>query len=391
MQISVTDLIAIIATLQLFIFSFYLLRIKKGNRINQLLLSAFLFSNAMYLIGYLLFAFSEYILPSGAHFFFIGNSFGFVFGPLLFLYTRSLTDNNFRLKKTDLLHLIPFLIYNVLYAIYYHFEPVSVKIEMLQRGAVLPYSLGFQVNLAMNVQILIYMAVTLFLLFSYSKRIKSLYSMIQHLELGWLELVLYAFLLMWLIDLAHFLIRNTSGISAELSGYLTFISITINFVFANLVIYKGLKQPFQFFGVEKDLPKTRSDNQLVSEEESNIYLEKLLNYMREEKPYLTSTLTLKELSERLEINPRVLSRIINEKRNQNFFDFINSYRIDDAKLILSNPAKRKMTVLEVLYGVGFNSKSVFNTTFKKYTGVTPTEYRKRYLPYHSHHAVQKSA
>ncbi len=391
MQISVTDLIAIVAALQLFIFSFFLLSLKKGNRVNQLLLSAFLFSNAMYLIGYLLFAFSEYILPSGAHFFFIGTSFGFLFGPLLFLYTRSLTGNNFQLKKTDLLHLIPFLIYNVLYAVYYHFEPVSVKIELLHRGAILPYSLGFRVSLAMNVQILIYMAVTLFLLLSYNKRIKSLYSMVHHLELGWLELVLYAFLFMWLIDFAHFLIRNTSGISPELSGYLTFISITINFVFANLVIYKGLKQPFQFFGIEKDLPKTKGDSQPVSEEENNIYLKKLLDYMAEEKPYLTSTLTLKELSDRLEINPRILSRIINEKRNQNFFDFINSYRIDDAKLILSNPAKRKMTVLEILYGVGFNSKSVFNTTFKKFTGITPTEYRKRYLPYHTHHAVQKSA
>jgi len=390
MQLSITDLIAIVATLQLFIFSFFLLTLKKGNRINQLLLSAFLFSNAMYLIGYLLFAFSEYILPSGAHFFFIGTSFGFLFGPLLFLYTRSLTGNNFRLKKTDLLHIIPFLIYNALYAVYYHFEPISVKIEMLQKGAILPYSIGFRVNLAMNVQILIYMAATLFLLLSYSKRIKSLYSMVHHLELGWLELVLYAFLFMWLIDFTHFLLRNISGISTELSGYLTFISITINFVFANLVIYKGLKQPFQFFGIEKDLPKTKTD-QVVSEEESNFHLKKLLDYMAEEKPYLTSTLTLKELSEHLEINPRILSRIINERRNQNFYDFINSYRIDDAKMILSNPAKRKMTVLEVLYGVGFNSKSVFNTTFKKYTGVTPTEYRKKYLPYHTHRAIQKSA
>ena len=391
MQISVTDIIAIIAALQLFIFSFFLLNLKEGNRINQLLLSAFLFTNAMYLIGYLLFAFSDYIMPAGVHFFFIGTSFGFLFGPLLLLYTKSFILDNYKLKKIDYMHIIPFLIYNILYAVYFHFKPTSVKIEMLERGVVLPYTLGFWVNFLMNIQILIYMAAALLLLVSYRKRIKSLYSAIHHLNLGWLELVLYAFLLMWVLDFVHFGLRNTIGISGEFSGYLTFISIAINFVFANLVIYKGLKQPPQFFNIEKDLPKTRNDSASISDDESNIYLEKLLNYMSNEKPYLTSTLTLKELAERLDLNPRILSRVINERKNQNFFDFINGYRIDDAKMILSNPAKRKMTILEVLYGVGFNSKSVFNTTFKKNTGVTPTEYRKRYLPYHSHHTVQKSA
>lgn len=391
MRISLTDIIAIIAALQLFIFSFFLFNLKKGNRLNQLLLSAFLFTNAMYLAGYLLFEFSEYIMPIGVNFFFIGTSFGFLFGPLLFLYTKSLTKNNFRLKKADYFHAIPFIVYNLLYAVYFHFQPVSLKIRMLESGAVLPYSLGFWVNLLMNIQILVYMAVTLFLVISYSRRIKSLYSMINHLELGWLELVVYAFLFMWLIDFGHFLLRNTGSISAELSGYLTFISIAINFVFANLVIYKGLKQPLQFFGIEKELPGSKQDHPAIPEEEKEKYLERLMSYMVSERPYLTSTLTLKELADRLEMNPRTLSRIINEKKNQNFFDFINGFRIDDAKMILSNPTKRKMTILEILYGVGFNSKSVFNTTFKKYTGVTPTEYRKKYLPYHSSHTMQKSA
>jgi AraC-like DNA-binding protein len=113
--------------------------------------------------------------------------------------------------------------------------------------------------------------------------------------------------------------------------------------------------------------------------------------MNKEKPYLMSSLTLKELADKLDMNPRILSQIINDRKKQNFYDFINSYRIEDAKLLLANPAKRKMTILEILYGVGFNSKSVFNTTFKKYTGLTPSEYKKRHLPYHSHHTVQKSA
>ncbi len=391
MRISLTDIIAIVAALQLFIFSFFLFNLKKGNRLNQLLLSAFLFANAMYLAGYLLFAFFEYIMPAGVHFFFIGTSFGFLFGPLIYLYTKSLTKDNFRIKKRDLLHAVPFLVYNLLYAVYFHFEPTSLKIQMMQQGNVLPHSLGFWLNLLMNTQILIYMAVTLYLVISYRRSIKSLYSMINHLELGWLELVLYAFLFMWLIDFGHFLLRNIGGISSEFSGYLTLISIAINFVFANLVIYKGLKQPLQFFGIQKEMPKPAHNSPAIPVKEAEKYLESLMNYMASEKPYLTSTLTLKELSDRLEMNPRILSKIINEKKNQNFFDFINGFRIDDAKMILSNPAKRKMTILEVLYGVGFNSKSVFNTTFKRHTGVTPTEYRKKYLPYHQHHTIQRSA
>jgi AraC-like DNA-binding protein len=391
MKLSVTDIIAIFTTLQLIIFSIFLLNLKKGNRLNHLLLSAFLFANAMYLVGYLVFAFANYILPSGVHLFFWGTSFGFLFGPLLFLYTNSLVYKNFRLKLRDTLHLIPFLVYNVLYGIYFHFESTAAKIEMLNRGSVLPPPLGFWVNLLMNVQILLYMAVILLLLYNYSKRIRSLYSMIHNLNLGWLELVIYGFLFMWLIDFAHFLLRNTVSINQEVSGFLTFISITINFIFANLVIYKGLKQPDYFFGIEKELPRVRHENSSIPVEESNHYLEKLSKYMLNEKPYLSSTLTLKELSERLEINPRILSRLINEKRNQNFFDFINSYRIDEAKMILSNPAKRKMTILEVLYGVGFNSKSAFNSTFKKYNGITPTEYRKKYLPYRSQHKAQEPA
>jgi len=65
---------------------------------------------------------------------------------------------------------------------------------------------------------------------------------------------------------------------------------------------------------------------------------------------------------------------------QNFYDFINRYRILEAKQLLTNPKDPKITVLEVLYEVGFNSKSSFNTLFKKYTGLTPTEFRKKQQP-----------
>jgi AraC-like DNA-binding protein len=78
----------------------------------------------------------------------------------------------------------------------------------------------------------------------------------------------------------------------------------------------------------------------------------------------------------MQIPAKDLSILINHKMGQHFFDFINRYRIEAATKLLENQVKPKLTVLEILYQVGFNSKSSFNTAFKNHTGLTPTQYRK---------------
>ncbi len=99
--------------------------------------------------------------------------------------------------------------------------------------------------------------------------------------------------------------------------------------------------------------------------------------MQTKKPYLEPELTLEQLASRLSLKPRVLSQAINEILEQNFYDFINRHRIEEASRLLTNPKDEKITVQEVFYEVGFNSKSSFNTLFKKYTGLTPTAFRKK--------------
>ncbi len=78
----------------------------------------------------------------------------------------------------------------------------------------------------------------------------------------------------------------------------------------------------------------------------------------------------------LKVQPRQLSQVINSTFRKNFFDFINQYRIEEARQLFSDPAQASKTILEILYQVGYNSKSAFNTAFKKQTGQTPTQYRK---------------
>ena len=98
------------------------------------------------------------------------------------------------------------------------------------------------------------------------------------------------------------------------------------------------------------------------------------DYMRRHKPYLNPSLTIHELATGLQLPPHVLSRVINEGFGQNFFDFVNSYRVDEFKQVMAAPQARQYTLLALALEVGFNSKTAFNRAFKKHTAQTPREY-----------------
>ncbi|WP_202797930.1 helix-turn-helix domain-containing protein [Ochrovirga pacifica] len=108
-------------------------------------------------------------------------------------------------------------------------------------------------------------------------------------------------------------------------------------------------------------------------------IKKLKNYMQKDSPFLNPSLTIQNVSDAIEIPVRELSLLINHKLNQHFYDFVNSYRINYAKNLLSDTTQKKRTILEILYDSGFNSKSSFNTAFKKETGTTPSLYRKNLI------------
>jgi AraC-like DNA-binding protein len=100
----------------------------------------------------------------------------------------------------------------------------------------------------------------------------------------------------------------------------------------------------------------------------------LESVMSLQKPYLDPLLTLPVLARKAHIPPRALSQILNVELKQNFFDYINTRRIEESKRLLRENADSNRTVLEILLEVGFNSKSSFNSAFKRYTGMTPTSF-----------------
>ena len=100
----------------------------------------------------------------------------------------------------------------------------------------------------------------------------------------------------------------------------------------------------------------------------------VLAKVKEQQLYTQSDLTLQSLAQQLYISQRRLSQTIKEDLDTNFSDFINTLRVELAQHYLSQ--RQKVTITEVLYSVGFNSKSVFNTVFRQKTGMTPSEFRK---------------
>ena len=99
--------------------------------------------------------------------------------------------------------------------------------------------------------------------------------------------------------------------------------------------------------------------------------------MKVNEPFMDSSLSVYDLAKQIDVPSRELSIAINHNLNKHFFDYVNEYRIKKAMEIFKNTTDEKLTVLEVLYEVGFNSNSSFNTAFKKFTGTTPSEFKRK--------------
>ncbi len=108
-------------------------------------------------------------------------------------------------------------------------------------------------------------------------------------------------------------------------------------------------------------------------------VEKLVQFMEHNKPYLESHITVERLANKLNVSPKLLSSTINNQLHVNFFELIGNYRVAEAKKRLADSELSQKPISEIMKSCGFNSKSVFNQAFKKSVGVTPSHYRQQHL------------
>jgi AraC-like DNA-binding protein len=368
-----TELIAFFTLIQLLFLTAVILNYKKGKQLSNHLLACFMGSNAL-LIAHFLLARFGWISPEkwiGAYS--IGNSMYLLLVPFLYLYIRSLCYKDFRLKVSYLLHGIPFFTFVVLSLfIYflYHALPHTHEFIFLQQhiGPIENWSH----KIILHIQILSYLIASGVVLARYRKGLRDLYSSIEKIDLYWCNLLLAGFAAMWFLDLSDWLFYISQSSSQFVSYWMLISSLLINLTFTLIVTYKGLAQSRIFSGIQA--PPKYSASRLELSDCENI-IKKLTVFVHKDKPYLTSSLSVDDLSKKLNIPVKNLSQAMRICLNQNFYDFINTHRIEELKKRMLDNNFQNLTLLALAYDVGFNSKSVFNAAFKKHTGMTPKEYK----------------
>lgn len=125
--------------------------------------------------------------------------------------------------------------------------------------------------------------------------------------------------------------------------------------------------------------RSRTAAVAVNENRDREFLRQVLRHMKQDKPFLDSELTLKKMAAQVCANSSSLSKVINESLGMGFSDFVNLYRIEEAKKIMAEDKLNKWDLVDICYEVGFNSMSSFYRVFKMHTGATPTEFRQACL------------
>ena len=378
LKFSWTNLIGLYTVIQLLSLTVVTFNYKKGKRISNLLLSAFMFSNAL-LIAHFLFIFmirNNWIIFIVLHSF--GKSTYLLLMPILYLYINSLCYKDFFLKRFHLLHFLPYLLISLLFLILNIYSRISSDTNLssswVNNFARTDYWFYKSV---LNIQVILYLSASVFKLSSYRKRLRDFYSSIEKIDLNWCNFLLICFAGMWFLDFMNWILRLFQAVPESIHNVILNLSLLINLSFTLIVTYKGLSQSQSFSGIQ-ELPKYASST--LKPADCQAIVRRLNVYMKNEKPYLNPSLTVNELSEKLNTQPKHLSQSIHTCLNQNFYDLVNSWRINELKERLKDEQYKKYTLLFLSYEVGFNSKSVFNAAFKKFTGTTPKLYKQQLIP-----------
>jgi AraC-like DNA-binding protein len=302
----------------------------------------------------------------------------FTYGPLLFLYVKFMTHPEKEFSWLSILHLIPFVIFLTV-SVIFRAQPLLDDL----RTFFVPDRF---ISLRIIYSTCFFLSVTIYSILAFieiKRHQNNLMNMVSYtsgiLTLNWLKIISVSFYA------AYFILFILGGINM-IGNYIPFDPYFVTFGFITLFsfVYSfyAIKQPIIF---NQDLKPDHGDKAEqekyarsgLKEEQAEKLLRKLISYVEEKKPYLDRDLTIQDISTMTSIPRHYITQMLNERHKKNFFTFINEYRVKEVIERFSDPRFSNYTILAIAFDSGFNSKTTFNSIFKTYTGLTPSEYREK--------------
>jgi AraC-like DNA-binding protein len=358
------------------VLSFFLgilLFLKKDKVLTDNILSIWLFVIGMHLTGYFLYYKGYWeIYP---HLVGITAPLPFLYGPLLYLYVSYSIKQNNHLRKIDYIHFAPAMFSYLYMTPFYFFYSAEEKV-LVDQGLIDDYGVfanimvvGFILS-GIGYSILAYRK-----LVQRERVVAGNFSENARIQMSWLRYTILGIVAFFITAAVVSFCREVLGFHFPFNADILFYSIIVGFVV--YVGYSGIRQQDLFSNTpthEDELVKTESEYK-----KSSLKLdvatqkhEELLALMNSEKPFLNPKLTLTELAQSLSISTNHLSQIINQNEEVNFHDFVNKYRVEE--FIEKAQNNTSFSLLAHALDAGFNSKSTFNSVFKKLKSVTPSQY-----------------
>lgn len=326
------------------VFAAYLCIFKKKKTLTNRLLGLLLVFMAFRIGKSVLLNFGDGLEPV---FIFIGLAFLLLIGPLLRWYVLGMTQPDFKMRKPYYYELLPFVLFFVasLFVTKEWYENSKLVIVIFASGLIFIYlHLAFYIGLSWIT------TKRIKLKFPEESRTKS-----QIAILDWLPLLIAGFAFIWMTYVLNILDDA--------------IPYVIGPIVYSLIIYFLSYKAFQLNATELDGAAFKVNDDVVLFDEIN-------SLVVDEKLYLESDISLSKLSTKIGKSSQLISSVINQYGRRNFNDFINYYRIQEAKKLLSISENEKYTISSIAFDMGFSSLSSFNGAFKKFEGTTPSVYRK---------------
>lgn len=379
--VTIYDIIILVGGIQGLLLSAFLVFHKKGiNTKSNRILGLLIFTQAADMV-------MSYLTATGVVFrypalIFLTDPLFVLMGPLLYLFVGHMIRHKDFPRKRHILLFLPFTA-----EVFWYFGtlmgPQDVRISLLQSTYLIStppgiYALVWGGELLFN---LILTGAAVGLLVQSRRRTKASTGIAVIDSRLLLTGVVTTAVLYFSFQLMSFFLVFT-GEAAVTDGF-GIIYICLSFLFYVLG-YRALSESRTFTRSEAPLegglrhPERKYAKSALSQNGVDQGLQKILTLMENEKLYLQNDIRISDLADRLGESSNHVSQIINSRMKKNFHDFINEYRVTEAKRLLAGPGIKTMTILGLATAAGFNSKSTFNKTFKGHTGMTPSEYSRRF-------------